>query len=59
MRISPEEFFMVLTMLLIVLIPVSVRLYRCWTAGQVKRMLEKEFAAPAASAEKTNKELRP
>ncbi|MDE3119552.1 MAG: hypothetical protein KGL03_11115 [Nitrospirota bacterium] len=40
---SPEEFFMYLTIGLIVLVPVSARLYRYFTAGQVKRMLREEF----------------
>ncbi len=46
---SPEEFFMYLTIGLIVLVPVSARLYRYFTAGQVKRMLREEFGkAPEA-----------
>jgi hypothetical protein len=43
---SPEEFFMYLTIALIVLVPISARLYRYFTAGQVKRMLHEEFAQP-------------
>jgi len=43
---SPEEFFMYLTIGLIVLVPVSARLYRYFTAGQVKRMLREEFGKP-------------
>lgn len=44
---SPEEFFMYLTIGLIVLVPVSARLYRYFTAGQVKRMLREEFGQEA------------
>ena len=40
---SPEEFFMYLTIGLIVLVPISARLYRYFTAGRVKRMLREEF----------------
>lgn len=40
---SPEEFFMYLTIGLIVLVPISARIYRYFTAGQVKRMLREEF----------------
>jgi hypothetical protein len=43
---SPEEFFMYLTIGLIVVVPVTARLYRYFTAGQVKRMLEEEFSGP-------------
>jgi len=34
--ISPEEFFMYLTIALIVVIPVSVRIYRWLMIGRVK-----------------------
>jgi hypothetical protein len=40
---SPEEFFMSLTIALIVLVPVTVRVYRYMTAKQVQRMLRQEF----------------
>jgi hypothetical protein len=40
---SPEEFFMYLTIALIVLVPVSARLYRYMAARRVKRMLREEF----------------
>lgn len=36
---SPEEFFMYLTIALIVIVPVSARIYRYVTAARVKRML--------------------
>jgi len=55
---SPEEFFMYLTIGLIVLVPVSARLYRYFTAGQVKRMLEQDFARPPAGADKEPQEKR-
>ncbi len=48
---SPEEFFMYLTIGLIVLVPISARLYRYFTAGQVKRMLQDEFAGPKVQDE--------
>jgi hypothetical protein len=51
MAISPEEFFMYLTIGLIVLVPISARLYRYFTAGQVKRMLHEEFARPKGQDE--------
>lgn len=43
MTISPEEFFMYLTIALIVLIPISARVYRYLTARQVKRILREQF----------------
>lgn len=45
MTVTAEEFFMYLTIGLIVLIPISVRLYRYITARQVKRMLQEQFGA--------------
>lgn len=45
MRVSPEEFFMYLTIALIVLIPLSVRVYRYVTMKQVQRMLREQFGA--------------
>jgi hypothetical protein len=55
---SPEEFFMYLTIGLIVLVPVTARLYRYFTAGQVKRMLEQDFARPPAGPETREQEKR-
>lgn len=55
---SPEEFFMYLTIGLIVLVPVTARLYRYFTAGQVKRMLEQDFAQPAPGPETKGEEKR-
>lgn len=43
MTVSPEEFFMYLTIGLIVVIPVSVRLYRYATAKRTKHMLREQF----------------
>lgn len=37
--ISPEEFFMYLTIGLIILIPVSVRIYRRLMIGRIKEQL--------------------
>lgn len=58
MRVSPEEFFMYLTISLIVLVPVSARLYRYFTAGQVKRMLRKEFGKTAPHTENDSDQKR-
>lgn len=44
---STEEFFMYLTIALIVVIPVSVRIYRYVTARRLERMLRQEFQKPA------------
>lgn len=43
---SPEEFFMYLTIGLIVVVPVSVRLYRYATARRTKQMLHEQFGQP-------------
>ena len=40
---STEEFFMYLTIGLIVLAPISARLYRYLTAKRVKQMLHEQF----------------
>ena len=40
---SPEEFFMYLIIGLIVIVPITARIYRYVTAGRVKRMLRGEF----------------
>ncbi len=47
---STEEFFMYLTIALIVLIPVGARLYRYVTAKQVERMLSEQFGSADHSA---------
>lgn len=47
MSISTEEFFMILTIGLIVIIPVSVRLHRYLTRGRTTRMLREQFTQQA------------
>ena len=43
MRVSNEEFFMYLTIALIVLVPITARLYRYLTMKQMKRTLHEQF----------------
>jgi len=45
---SPEEFFMYLIIALIVVIPVSARLYRYLTAKRTARMVDEQFGRPPA-----------
>jgi hypothetical protein len=40
---SPEEFFMYLIIALVVLIPISARVYRYLTIKRVKRMVREQF----------------
>jgi hypothetical protein len=40
---SPEEFFMYLTIGLIVLVPIGARLYRRMTLQRTQRMLREQF----------------
>ena len=54
---SPEEFFMYLTIGLIVLIPIAARLYRYFTMRQVTRMLRQQFEQTAERS-KTNDRAR-
>jgi hypothetical protein len=42
-RVSTEEFFMYLTIALIVLVPITARLYRYLTMKQMKRTLHEQF----------------
>jgi hypothetical protein len=42
--ISPEEFFMYLTIALIVIIPISVRIYRMISVARLKAQLRKKAA---------------
>jgi hypothetical protein len=42
-RVSTEEFFMYLTIALIVLVPITARLYRYLTVKQMKRTLHEQF----------------
>lgn len=55
---SSEDFFMYLTIALIVLIPAGARLYRYVTARRVERMLTEQFgqADPSAKDERRKKE---
>ena len=54
MRVSTEDFFLYLTVALIVLIPLAGRLYRYVTARQVKRMLRDQFRTQTDDAHKKN-----
>ena len=40
---SPEEFVMYLTIVLIVIAPIGARLYRRMTLARTQKMLRKEF----------------
>lgn len=46
---SPEEFFMYLTIGLIVLVPVGARLYRRITLARTQAMLQEQFGQPPAA----------
>lgn len=46
MKISTEEFFMALTIGLIVLVPISARIYRYLTMRRVQHMLHEQFSRP-------------
>ncbi len=52
MTVSPEEFFMYLTIGLIVIIPISVRVYRYLNAKQVTRALQQELHEPGPERRK-------
>lgn len=54
MRVSTEDFFLYLTVALIVLIPLVGRVYRYVTARQVKRMLRDQFGTQTDAAHKKN-----
>lgn len=47
MSVSPEEFFMYLTIGLIVIAPIVARLYRRMTLQKTKKMLREQFEANA------------
>ena len=47
MSVSPEEFFMYLTIGLIVIAPIGARLYRRMTLERTQKMLRKEFESAA------------
>jgi len=42
-KVSTEEFFMYLTIALIVLVPIAARVYRYLTMKQMKRTLHEQF----------------
>jgi hypothetical protein len=42
-KVSTEEFFMYLTIALIVVVPMAARLYRYLTVKQMKRTLHEQF----------------
>lgn len=44
--ISPEEFFMYLTIALVFVIPISVRIYRRMMIGRLKEQLKDKRQAP-------------
>lgn len=48
MRVSSEEFFMYLTIALIVLVPLSARLYRRMTMKRTAAMLREQFGSESA-----------
>ena len=50
MRLSTEDFFLYLTVALIILIPLVARVYRYVNARQVKRMLRDQFGSQADDA---------
>ncbi len=43
MKVSTEEFFMYLTIALIVFVPILARLYRYLTVQRMKRTLHEQF----------------
>jgi len=45
---SPEEFFMYLTVGLIVLVPIGARLYRRMTLQRTQNMLREQFGKPSS-----------
>ena len=47
---SSEEFFMYLTIGLIVLVPLTARVYRYFAARQIQRTLREQFGSPPAEA---------
>lgn len=48
-EMSPEEFFMYLTIGLIVLVPIGARIYRRMTLQRTRRMLREQFGKPGGS----------
>ena len=41
--VSPEEFFMYLTISLIVILPIAARIYRRMTLKRTRKMLREQF----------------
>jgi hypothetical protein len=47
MSVSPEEFFMYLTIGLIIIAPIAARIYRRMTLHRTQRMLREQFKTNA------------
>jgi hypothetical protein len=58
MKVSTEEFFMYLTIALIVLAPISARIYRHVTAKRVKQMLHEQFGEQKEKGKNTETRMR-
>ena len=54
MSVSPEEFFMYVTIGLIVLLPIGARLYRRMTLQRTQQMLRDQFGE-STRADKSSK----
>ncbi len=50
MRVSNEEFFMYLTIALIILVPLSARLYRRMTMKRTADMLREQFGTQSGQS---------
>jgi hypothetical protein len=48
MSVSPEEFFMYLTISLVILVPVGARIYRRLTLTRTTRMLKEQLGSTRA-----------
>ncbi len=51
MRFSTEDFFMYLTIALVVIIPLSVRVHRYLTRGRARKMLREQLAQTSGTEE--------
>ncbi len=49
---SPEEFFMYLTIGLIVIVPIGARIYRRMTLERTKQMLDEQFGRSSSSKDR-------
>lgn len=47
---SPEEFFMYLTIGLVVIVPVGARIYRRMTLAKTQAMLQEQFGSSSNSS---------